>query len=125
MAEGLCRHYKGDFYHVYSAGLQAHGLNPHAVQVMAEINIDISAHESKTLDSLNHIELDEVVTVCAYANQSCPVFKGIARVTHMGFDDPPKLAQNAQTEEQALCHYRRVRDEIKAFIQQLPQTLDT
>jgi arsenate reductase len=92
---------------------------------MSEIDIDISAHESKTLESLDQIEFDQVVTVCAHADEHCPTFRGNAKVTHIGFDDPPKLAQNAQTEEQALNHYRRVRDEIGEFIHQLPRILDT
>ncbi len=120
MAEGLCRAFRAEHYQAYSAGIQTHGLNPNAVKVMAEMGIDISDHESKTLDVLKHIKFDEVITVCAHADQNCPISPDKAKITHVGFDDPPKLAAQAKTEEQALQHYRRVRDEIKVFIQSLP-----
>ena len=121
MAEGLCRALKADIYNAYSAGIEKHGLNSRAVTVLAEIGIDISNNKSKTLDDLNHIQFDEVITVCAHADQHCPNFPGNARVTHIGFDDPPKLAENAKTEQEALDHFRRVRDQIKLAIQNLPQ----
>jgi arsenate reductase (thioredoxin) len=124
MAEALCRDLKGDIYEVYSAGTERHGLNPRAVKVLAESGLDISSHSSKTLEDLGEIEFDQVVTVCANADQSCPTFSGNAKITHVGFDDPPKLAQEAQTEEQALQHFRRVRDEIRDFVMTLPQGLN-
>ncbi len=123
MAEGLCRSLKGDLYNVYSAGLETHGLNPYAVKALAEIDIDISSHTSKTLDQLAAVRFDEVVTVCANADQSCPDFPGQTRVSHVGFDDPPMLAPNAQNEAQKLVPFRRVRDEIRAFILSLPEGL--
>jgi arsenate reductase len=70
-----------------------------------------------------HIPFDYVVTVCGNAHETCPVFPGSSKVVHVGFDDPPKLARDATTEEEALAHYRRVRDEIRAFVEKLPEVL--
>ena len=121
MAEGWARHLRGDVIEPYSAGIEAHGLNPHAVRAMAEAGVDISGRRSKRVEELKGIEFDCVVTVCGHANEHCPVFPGKAKKIHVGFDDPPKLAARAKTEEEALNHYRRVRDEIRAFVLQLPQ----
>jgi arsenate reductase len=118
MAEGLCRKLKGDIFECYSAGIKTHGLNPNAVKVMAEIGIDISEHYSKTPDDLENdgVIFDLVITVCGNAHETCPVFQGNAKIIHKGFDDPPFLAKTASNEEEALGHYRRVRDEIKEYI---------
>jgi arsenate reductase len=123
MAEGLCRHLRGDLIEPFSAGIETHGLNPLAVKVMAEIGIDISNHKSKTTDDLQDQAFDYVVTVCGHANETCPWFPAGTGVVHRGFDDPPKLAQGAASEDEALVHYRRVRDEIKSYILTLPQSL--
>ncbi len=123
MAEALCRELKGEFYEVYSAGIEQHGMNQRAVVVLAEIGLDTALQYSKTLNDLAGIEFDHVVTVCANADRKCPIFRGKARVTHIGFDDPPKLAQDAHSEEEALTHFRRIRDEIKAFVLSLPRGL--
>ncbi len=123
MAEGWTRRLKGDTIEAYSAGIETHGLNPNAVKVMAEAGVDISQQRSKHVDELKGIEFDCVVTVCSHAHESCPVFPGKAKVVHVGFDDPPALARNAETEEDALNHYRRVRDEIKAYVEGLPGAL--
>jgi arsenate reductase len=123
MAEGWARALKGDRIEPYSAGLETHGLNPNAVRVMKEAGVDISGHHSKKLDQLMGIEFDYVVTVCDHARESCPLFPGRARVVHAGFDDPPRLAENAASEEEALKHYRRVRDKIRAYIEGLPEAL--
>nr|VFJ44084.1 MAG: protein tyrosine phosphatase [Candidatus Kentron sp. DK] len=120
MAEGLCRHFGGDVIEPYSAGIERHGLNPLAIKVMAEIGINISGHWSKTADELGEKEFDYVITVCDQANETCPFFPARTRVIHRGFDDPPKIAANAANEEEVLTHYRRVRDEIKAYILTLP-----
>lgn len=120
MAEGFARHYWGDRVNVQSAGIERHGLNPLAVRAMAEVGIDISGHKSKTLDELETFSPDTVVTVCGHANETCPVFPGYVKRIHAGFDDPPKLAANARSEEEALVHYRRVRDEIEAFVREYP-----
>jgi len=123
MAEGWARRLKGDAVEAYSAGVETHGLNPKAVQVMAEAGIDISGHRSKHVRELSEVPFDYVVTVCGNAQESCPVFSGQTKVVHAGFDDPPRLAQEARTEEEALSHYRRVRDEIRTFVESLPESL--
>jgi arsenate reductase len=123
MAEGFCRDLKGDLIDAYSAGLEAHGLNPYAVKVMKEASIDISGQKSKTVNELKGLEFDYVITVCDSAYESCPIFPAKTRVIHKGFDDPPRLAKEAKTEEEALGHYRRVRDEIKNFVETLPGSL--
>ena len=125
MAEGWARHLKGDAIEAYSAGIETHGLNPNAVKVMAEAGVDISGHRSKHVDELRGIVFDYVVTVCDHAHESCPLFPGKTKVVHYGFDDPPRLAKEARTEKEALDGYRRVRDEIKAFIATLPDALST
>lgn len=123
MAEGWTRHLKGDEIDVYSAGVETHGLNPRAVKVMAEAGVDISDHHSKHVNDMLDTDFDYVVTVCGHAKENCPVFPGKAKVVHQGFDDPPKLAADAETEEEALDHYRRVRDEIRAYVETLPGAL--
>jgi arsenate reductase len=125
MAEGWARHLKGDLVEAYSAGIETHGLNPRAVKVMAEAGVDISGHRSKHVRDLKDVPFDYVVTVCGHASENCPVFPGKVKVVHVGFDDPPKLAAGARTEEEALSHYRRVRDEIRAFVEKLPDALDS
>lgn len=122
MAEGFCRAIHNDKYEVYSAGIEQHGMNERAVLAMSEKGVDLSTHSSKTLDSLD-VEFDVVITVCGNADASCPVFEGDTRVVHIGFDDPPKLAKDATTDEDALPHYRRVRDEIEQAIAKLPSLL--
>lgn len=123
MAEGWARALRGDVVEPYSAGIETHGLNPSAVKVMAEAGVDISGQRSKRVDELKDVKLDVVVTVCGHANETCPVWLGgKARVVHVPFDDPPKLAKDAKTEEEALGHYRRVRDEIRRFVEQLPNS---
>lgn len=124
MAEGWTRAMWGDLMDAYSAGIETHGLNPNAVKVMAEANIDISGHQSKLVDDLMAIKFDLVVTVCDHAHETCPMFPGGAKVIHVGFDDPPKLAESAETDEAKLDCYRRVRDEIKAFVETLPDFLE-
>jgi arsenate reductase len=123
MAEGWCRHLKGDSIEPYSAGIETHGLNPNAVQVMAEAGVDISAHTSQHINEFKEIQLDYVVTVCGHADENCPVFGGTTKVVHVGFDDPPQLAKEAISEQKALDCYRRVRDEIKAFVRTLPKSI--
>jgi arsenate reductase len=107
----------------WSAGIEIHGLNPNAVKVMAEAGVDISGHRSKHFSELKDINFDYVVTVCDDAYEKCPVFPGKAKTIHVSFDNPPRLAKAAKTPEEALLIYRRVRDEIRDFIQQLPDNL--
>ncbi len=124
MAEGWAKTLlpQGSF-EIYSAGIEAHGLNPKAVSAMKEAGVDISAQRSKRLDELKDVEFDLVITVCGDANEQCPVFPGKARVLHAGFDDPPALEAGAKDEEEAFGHYRRVRDEIKKFVSRLPEIM--
>lgn len=123
MAEGWARFLKNDCIEAYSAGIETHGLNPFAVKVMAEVGVDISAHTSKNVRELLHIPFDYVVAVCGHAHETCPMFPGKSKVVHAGFDDPPALAKGSGTEEEALAHYRRIRDEIKQFVAHLPEEL--
>lgn len=123
MAEGWTRHVLGNVLEPYSAGIEAHGLNPHAVRVMAEAGVDISGQRSKTLEDLRDVAVDVVITVCSHAHEICPVFPRHATVIHRGFDDPPRLAAKEADPEAAFEHYRRVRDEIRDFIRSLPSTL--
>ena len=124
MAEGWAKALKGDTIDAYSAGVDPHGMNARAIQAMAEAGVDIGKHHSKHLDELKDIKFDYVVTVCGHAHETCPVFPGKTKVVHAGFDDPPKLAKDARTDEEAMTHYRRVRDEIRTFIQSIEQRLD-
>jgi arsenate reductase len=123
MAEGLARHYWSEQLDVTSAGVEKHGLNSLAVKAMQEIGIDISGHQSKTIDDLPNLRPDYLVTVCGHANETCPVFPGPVKRLHVGFDDPPKLAADAKSEGEAMVHYRRIRDEIAAFVKELPERL--
>ena len=124
MAEGWTRALKGDAIEVYSAGVESRGLDPRAVRVMREAGVDISAQRSKTVREIGPVSPDCVVTVCGRAGENCPVFPGARRVVHVPFDDPPLLAATAAGEEEALGHYRRVRDEIRRFVESLPEGLD-
>ena len=123
MAEGWARHLKSGVIEPYSAGIETHGLNSNAVKVMAEAGVDISGHRSKNVSELMAVPFDYVVTVCGPAHETCPTFPGKAKIVHVGFDDPPALAKDARAEEEAINHYRRVRDEIRAFVETLPGTL--
>jgi len=98
-------------------------LDPRAVKAMAEVDMDISGQESKSVEELGDMDFDYVITVCDHAHQTCPVFPAQTKVSHVGFDDPPRLSEGARDEEEAMAHYRRVRDEIKAFVERLPDVL--
>src|SRR5438094_9994721 len=121
MAEGWARKLKGDLIEPYSAGVEPHGMNERAVKVMAEVGVNLSTHRSKHVDELKDLPFDYVVTVCDHANETCPVFPGKTRRVHVGFDDPPRLAQAVKTQDEALTIYRRVRDEIRDWVTTLPQ----
>ena len=123
MAEGWARALKAEEFEAYSAGVERHGLNQNAVRVMAEAGVDISGQGSKLVEDLPTQEFDWVVTLCGHANEHCPFFPGKVRRMHAGFDDPPALAKDARSEEEALEHYRRVRDEIRDFVTGMPDTL--
>jgi len=128
MAEGWTRALKGDQIKVYSAGIETHGLNPNAVKVMAEAGIDITPQKSQHIDEFKDVKLDYVITVCNHAHETCPWFPTDCEVIHVGFQDPPKmareLAEKGGSEEEQLDCYRTVRDEIKAFVETLPEVLN-
>ena len=124
MAEGWAKHFQGSKYNFYSAGTEKHGLNLRAVKVMKESGIDISSHYSKPVDDLQAVAFDIVFTVCGHANENCPVFFGAPKILHVGFDDPPKLSKDLTDEGEILSHYRRVRDEIKIFAQNIETYLE-
>ena len=127
MAEGWTRALKNDLIEVYSAGVEIHGLNADAVKVMAESGVDISGHTSKHIDTFKDVELDAVITVCGHAHETCPYFPARCKVVHVGFDDPPKLAgelaKQGESKERQLDCFRRVRDEIKAFVEKMPKNI--
>jgi arsenate reductase len=124
MAEGWTRHLKSPEIMAWSAGIETKKLDPRAVKVMAETGVDISGHYSKHVNDLPPVEFDYVVTVCGHADENCPVFPRRTIIIHVGFEDPPRLAEEATSEEEALSHYRRIRDEIRAFIETLPLGLE-
>lgn len=101
---------------VYSAGLEAHGLNPRAVKVMAELGIDIAHHTSNTLDEYSNQNFDFVLTVCDHAKESCPVFPGAPKTVHQSFPDP---ARATGSEEEILAAFRTTRDAIQTWCQEL------
>lgn len=124
MAEAWTRRLKGDRFEAFSAGVKPKGVDPRAVNAMAEAGVDISAQKSKDVASFGDLEFDYVVTLCDNARESCPYFPAKTRLIHKGFGDPPSLAENAENEEEAMSHYRRIRDEIKAFVEALPEGLE-
>ena len=123
MAEGWARHLHGDRLEVFSAGTRPGRVDPRAIAAMGECGVDISGHRSKHIDELLGAGLDWVVTVCGHADENCPVLPGSTKRIHVGFDDPPRLAAGAASDEEAIVHYRRVRDEIRAFAETLPERL--
>lgn len=123
MAEGWAKKLKAGVIEAFSAGIEEHGLNALAVRAMTEAGVDIGGYASKTIDKLPELNFDYVITLCGHANETCPVFPGEVKNIHMAFDDPPALAKDASTEEAALVHYRRVRDEIRTFVEGLPESI--
>ena len=119
MAEGWANRLRPRDFQAYSAGVERHGLNPLAVKAMAEAGVDISLHTSKTMNELGDVQFDLVVTVCDNARESCPHFPGAVKTIHHSFDDPPRLALGAADEQEALGHYRAVRDQIRDFVGKL------
>ncbi|MFZ8932317.1 MAG: arsenate reductase ArsC [Bacteriovoracaceae bacterium] len=118
MAEGFGKNLKGDKYNFFSAGTKKHGLNPLAVKVMGEAGVDISNQTSNTLDEFDDIKMDIIFTVCSDANENCPYYPH-GKIIHMGFDDPPRLTKDLEDEKEILDIYRRVRDEIKGFVEKI------
>jgi len=112
LAEGYLRHFAGDKAVIYSAGIETHGVNPKAIQVMAEDNIDISHHTSNNVDEYLAIPFDYVITVCDNASENCPYFPGTVKRFHHNFPDPAKAKG---TDELVMDEFRKVRDMIKAY----------
>ena len=123
MAEAWTRRLKGDFFEAYSAGVKPKGIDPRAIRAMAEVGVDISGQESKDMDTFGNMEFEYVITLCDNARESCQFFPAKTRVMHRGFDDPPVPAGSAKDEEEAMGHYRRVRDEIRDFVGRMPDIL--
>jgi arsenate reductase len=123
MAEAWSKELSGDRFEAFSAGVEPGKLDPRAVKAMAEAGLDISGQRPKHTDSLGDLAFDFVITLCRNAAETCPYFPARTRIMHQGFDDPPKLAEQAESEEEVMAHYRRVRDEIKAFVKKLPEIL--
>lgn len=121
MAEGYLRHFAGNKAEVVSAGTETHGLNPRAVQVMAEDGIDISGHASKVVDSVLDRSYDLIITVCDHANEHCPYIPGTGARIHQSFPDPAKATGS---EAEVLVAFRRTRDAIKRFCQEVANDLD-
>ena len=128
MAEGWTRALKGGQIEGYSAGIETHGLNPNAVKVMAEAGVDITGQKSQHIDEFKDVKIDYVITVCNHAHETCPWFPVDSKVIHVGFQDPPKMAKEVAekggSEEEQFDCYRAVRDEIKAFVETLPGSLE-
>lgn len=122
MAEGWARHLRADVIEPYSAGIEKQGLNPYAVRVMAEAGVDISRQCSKLIEEVPVAAFDYVITLCGHAHETCPFFPG--RTVHRGFPDPPELAKNASSEEEVLQAYRMVCDQIREFVESLPESLE-
>ncbi len=125
MAEAFTNYLKGDEITASSAGTRPRGIDPRAIEVMKETGIEIKGQKSRSLDEFSDLEFDFVITLCGDAKESCPVFPGKTTLIHRGFDDPPQLARTASSKEEALSHYRRVRDEIREFIETLPGSLES
>lgn len=123
MAEGWARKYWGHEFEVYSAGTKKHGMNERAIKVMKEAGVDITSHYSKTTEELPKVTFDYVVTVCDHAHENCPYFPG-GKIVHVGFQDPPALTKDMTNEEEILSIYRRVRDEIEAFVKNMKPVLE-
>lgn len=124
MAEGWARYLKSSEIEAMSAGIETHGLNQNAVMVMAEAGVDISGAKSQNVREFLDVAFDYVVTVCDNARETCPIFTGAGKIVHAGFDDPPALAVAVETEEEKLDIYRRVRDEIRIFVEGIPGNLE-
>jgi arsenate reductase len=121
MAEGWARHLRAHVIAPYSAGIEKHGLNSYAVRVMAEAGVDISDQRSKLVEELPVATFDYIITLCGHAHETCPYFPG--RTIHQGFPDPAQMVKTASSEEEILHAFRTVRDQIRFFVESLPETL--
>ena len=119
MAEGYLRKYAGDKAEVYSAGIETHGVNPRAIQIMKEDGIDISKHTSNNINEYRDINFDFVITVCDHAKEQCPFFPSNAKKFHYNFPDPAKASG---TDEEIMNHFREVRELIKEYSKQFVES---
>ena len=119
MAEGLLRHAAGERFDVESAGTRPGAVRPEAIAAMEELGIDISGHRSKHVDEFAGQRFDYVITVCDNAKESCPVFFGAVKRLHHSFDDPPPMSQ--ATDEERMAIFRRVRGELRAYLEEFAQ----
>jgi arsenate reductase len=110
MAEGFGKELLAGRFEVFSAGVEAHGLNPRAVEAMKEIHIDISKQRSKIVDEVPYEEMDLIITLCGHAAETCPAVSGKTKQIHWDLDDP---ARATGSEEEIRQTFRRVRDEIR------------
>lgn len=115
IAEGYLRHFAGDKAEVYSAGVETHGVNPKAIQIMKEDGIDISKHTSNNIDEYYALDFDFVITVCDSAKENCPFFPTKAARFHQNFPDPAKATGSAKEIDEA---FRNVREQIKKYSQE-------
>jgi len=122
IAEGWARHLKDDIIEAYSAGVWPVDVHPIAIKAMAEVGVDISDQTSKHVDEFLGTDFDFIVTLCDNAKQRCPVFPGKAKLVHKAFEDPVAVIGS---EEQIVQAFRKSRDEIKAFIETLPEALES
>jgi len=120
IAEGWAGHLKSDVMEAYSAGIRPIGVSSKTIRVMAEAGVDISGHTSKYIDDLGGINFDYVVTVCDNAREQCPIFPGRTKLIHKAFDDPYFAAGS---EDEIMAVFRLVRDQIKTFVEKLPEIL--
>ena len=118
MAEGLLRHDAGDRFEVFSAGVHPSKVRPEAIAVMKELGIDLSKHRSKHVDEFAGEQFDYVLTVCDNARESCPIFPVVTKMIHRNFVDPPAASNGS--EKQRLDLFRRVRDELREYLQDFP-----
>jgi len=121
IAEGWARELKGNVIDAYSAGIRPIGVSSRTIKAMAEAGVDISMHQSQYIDEFSGIDFDYVVTLCDNAFESCPVFSGKARIVYKPFDDPYFASGS---EEQILTTFRKVRDDIRTFVETIPESLE-
>ena len=121
MAQGWARHLKGDVIESYSAGVNPIGVSRLAIEVMAEAGVDISEHRSRHLNEFSDVDFDYVVTLCDRAARNCPVFNGQAKAVHRSFEDPYFASGS---DEEIMAVFRQVREDIKTFIETMPESLE-
>jgi len=121
IAEGWARELKGNVIDAYSAGIRPIGVSFRAIRAMAEAGVDVSMHKSQHIDEFSGIDFDYVVTLCDNAFESCPVFSGKTRIVHKPFDDPYFASGS---EEEIMATFRKVRNDIRTFIETLPHCLE-